>query len=444
MEQKSYDSVKRFEGDIKWYVHNCRSIALKWQPIKTASLGLIDCVKELIHTIRNCDECFVNLYEYFTIESITKACSKLHLPLWVKSERYEQYWPAKLLDANVAEKTVRVQFFGDYSCWSIMDTNLYLYSKDSPEKKGEPAQDYMQGRWRYVLFFNSNASICHSSDILIQLYYNCILQDADEYIAYIRSEFGFDYADPHTIFEPANFDGCLQQITAVPDSNHANKNAEKNQNSSQKRNLQDISIKARPVKQPRGHNDDWITQSIQMLHQAQNEMNSNKQASEQTIERLTDANNLLKRENTTLLEEKKELALKLCNARKKLEEEKNVRGQEKKNLMLKFAVEKIKHDAEQKNFAERYNALENAKNEEKKTLMNQVNAEKKKRKDEQDIFGERYNALGNAKNEEKKTLTYQVNALKLELTAAKKNHDDKLNALKEALQRSTSNLLEIL
>lgn len=137
MQQKSYDTIKLFEDDIKWFEHNCRSIFPQNRKIQEASKELIGSVQEQIETIRACAECFRNLNEFFINGSITKQCSQLHLLLWAKAPDCNSYWPAKVLAVNAEEKTVRIQFFGEYSCWLLrtMDEICYLYSDECPEKK---------------------------------------------------------------------------------------------------------------------------------------------------------------------------------------------------------------------------------------------------------------------------------------------------------------------
>ena len=139
IQQKKYDNVKLFVDDIRRFHHNCRTISSRKYQVQT-SKALIDCVEEQIETIQACDECYENLYECFTERSDPQQCSKLHLLLWAKSTVYNVYWPAKLLSDYPEEKKIRVQFFGDYSCFSMElgNNNIFVYSKESPEKKGDP------------------------------------------------------------------------------------------------------------------------------------------------------------------------------------------------------------------------------------------------------------------------------------------------------------------
>lgn len=140
MEQKSYKSVKQFEEDLKWFVHNCRSIFAQCQSIKAASKELIGCVKAQIQTIQACTECYEDLNEFFTKGTSTKQCSQLHLLLWAKATDCNIFRPAKVLAVNADKKLLQIQFFGDYSCWFLetMDNDFYLYSDECPEKRRGP------------------------------------------------------------------------------------------------------------------------------------------------------------------------------------------------------------------------------------------------------------------------------------------------------------------
>lgn len=136
MEQKTCETDKQFEEDIKWFIHNCRVNFPRKRGIQNASKQLIKCVKEHIQTIEivSCDECYQNAYEYLTKKLVEKPCSKQHLLLWAKIRGYG-YWPAKVM--AIDKKEVYIQFFGEYSIYAleIMHKNCYLYSKEYPEKK---------------------------------------------------------------------------------------------------------------------------------------------------------------------------------------------------------------------------------------------------------------------------------------------------------------------
>lgn len=133
MEQKSYESVKQFEEDLKWFNHNCRTIHPQNVGIHKASKELIKCVKGEIQYIQACEGCYENLLKNGR-SFVSKPCSKPHLLIWGKVKGFS-YWPAKVLTFNVDNQTIYVEFFGDYSNCILSVSNCFLYSKDHPEKK---------------------------------------------------------------------------------------------------------------------------------------------------------------------------------------------------------------------------------------------------------------------------------------------------------------------
>lgn len=139
MKQKSYEIVEQFKDDIKRFVHQCCSIYPQSE-IQEASEKLIAYINEHSETINACTECYQNLLDYHENGSIKKQCSSQHVLIWAKSQKYDSYWPAKVLAVNCEEETVRIQFFGDHSCWSLptKDDKFYLYSTKRPETKTGP------------------------------------------------------------------------------------------------------------------------------------------------------------------------------------------------------------------------------------------------------------------------------------------------------------------
>lgn len=166
MEQKTYESVKEFEDDIKWFKHNCRTIYPHDREIQKALKRLIGCVKGHIQIVQivSCDECYENTYDCCTKNSITKPCSKPHLLLWAKVKGYS-YWPAKVMAISIDKKKVYVQFFGDYSnsILKITRNNCYLYSKEYPDGKSHPHSESFSEALFVRIFF------C-SFDLIIKFY----------------------------------------------------------------------------------------------------------------------------------------------------------------------------------------------------------------------------------------------------------------------------------
>lgn len=146
MGQKSYESVEKFEDDIKWFQHNLRTNFSYVSQIQKASKRLIGFMEQHIQFIEmiSCDECYGNAHEYETKFIITKPCSKPHLLLWVKVRGY-CYWPAKVMTLSIDNKKINVQFFGDYSGSYLSVNNCFVYSKENPEKtKGPPSEEYIK------------------------------------------------------------------------------------------------------------------------------------------------------------------------------------------------------------------------------------------------------------------------------------------------------------
>lgn len=129
----SYESVKQFEKDVKWFAHNCRTVFPQEQGIQIASTRLIGYIKEHIEFINACAQCFLISYQYAS-NSFVVQCKKLHLLVWARITGYSP-WPAKVLAVDAQKGQAVVQFFGDYT-WCILPArNCLLFSKNSPEKK---------------------------------------------------------------------------------------------------------------------------------------------------------------------------------------------------------------------------------------------------------------------------------------------------------------------
>ena len=148
MKQRTYETVKQFENDIKWFGHNCRSIYPHDRTIRNQSKWLIEFVKESIKVtyIVSCVECYGNACEYDAKKIVTQPCSKLHLLVWAKVSG-NSYWPAKVIHVSDDKKSVFVQLFGDYTVRDLKITkkNCFLYSKEYPEKKsGRASKPYLK------------------------------------------------------------------------------------------------------------------------------------------------------------------------------------------------------------------------------------------------------------------------------------------------------------
>lgn len=85
--------------------------------------------KEEIHTIRMCDECYINLNQS---ERVDMVCKQSHLVVWAKQKSYP-YWPAKLMSVNATTNKVDVRYFGArHSRAIITSKDCYLYSVERP------------------------------------------------------------------------------------------------------------------------------------------------------------------------------------------------------------------------------------------------------------------------------------------------------------------------
>lgn len=132
MLRKTYETVEMFEEDLKWFAHNCRVIIP--QEGETTK-ELIESVVEQTLLIQECDKCYDNLFDCFTSGAVKKQCTKNHLAVWIRSERYGCYWPTKIIVVNVQEETMLVQFFGDYSITRVnINTDCFIYSIEEPEE----------------------------------------------------------------------------------------------------------------------------------------------------------------------------------------------------------------------------------------------------------------------------------------------------------------------
>lgn len=138
MQQKTYETGKQFVDDVKWFLHHCRSVHRQKLELQMACEELIQNMNVGVQTIDACATCYQNMYEKYKQGSVKKQCTMLHLLVWAKSKVYDCYWPAKALAVNATDKTVCIQYFGDFSCYLLptTDNNCYLYSDECPEKKG--------------------------------------------------------------------------------------------------------------------------------------------------------------------------------------------------------------------------------------------------------------------------------------------------------------------
>lgn len=134
---KEYETVKEFEEDLKWFIHNCLAIHCQDRKIRSATRRIIGCVKDFVQVTKivSCPECYESVHEYCKKGYCTKPCSVPHLLLWVKIKSNE-YWPAKLMSFDADKKKVSVQFFGDYKRYvlEITRNSCYLYSEEYPGK----------------------------------------------------------------------------------------------------------------------------------------------------------------------------------------------------------------------------------------------------------------------------------------------------------------------
>lgn len=136
MEQKSYESVKQFENDVKWFEHNCRTIFAQNKDIQVTSNELVRYVKQNTDMIHACEQCFQNALEYACGELVTQ-CKKLHLLVWAKITGHSA-WPAKVLAVDTQNGQAVVQFFGDYTFSTLSVRSCFLFSKERPERKRGP------------------------------------------------------------------------------------------------------------------------------------------------------------------------------------------------------------------------------------------------------------------------------------------------------------------
>lgn len=127
MKRKQYANVRQLEDDIKWFVHNCRTIFAQGCEIREASDGLIDYVNLHIQLIQACTHC----YEDACVNSM--SCSK-HLLVWAKVKGH-RYWPAKMMAVKVEKRKGYVRFFGDGAMDILSVDDCFLYSKNYPDHK---------------------------------------------------------------------------------------------------------------------------------------------------------------------------------------------------------------------------------------------------------------------------------------------------------------------
>lgn len=91
------------------------------------------CEREL-YDIEICPECYLGSNTYPVERWFVNACERPHLLVWAKIKgNGEPYWPAKA----VAWKNgmVDVRFFGDHACAFVPSANVFLYSKENPNKR---------------------------------------------------------------------------------------------------------------------------------------------------------------------------------------------------------------------------------------------------------------------------------------------------------------------
>lgn len=130
MKMKSYETFSQFEEDIKWFIHNCRTMFPRDQNVQNAAKKLMKYYEKEIHSIQTCEECYNNAYDHGDI-SFTLPCENPHLLIWAKAAGYG-YWLAKAMYADNENEMILVRFFGDHTTLDLPESDCFLYSEEYP------------------------------------------------------------------------------------------------------------------------------------------------------------------------------------------------------------------------------------------------------------------------------------------------------------------------
>lgn len=134
MRDKTYENVSELETDMKWFVHNCRTMFPRVEAVQKAAKELLRCSNEEIECIQVCADCYINAFQH-PETSFALPCETPHTLIWAKAEGFI-YWPAKAMAVD-EENLVKVRFFGDHTVSVVPALNCYLYSKDHPEDSSD-------------------------------------------------------------------------------------------------------------------------------------------------------------------------------------------------------------------------------------------------------------------------------------------------------------------
>lgn len=131
LKAENYASFNAFRDDISWIVHNCYISPGSDKKIGPAAKRLEQFVDEEIECLLDCKQCYLASNEHGIDKAAIMVCDKRHTLIWALATG-TSFWPAKLM--RVIDDTVRVRYFGDNTCETILGTSCYHYSTEPPRK----------------------------------------------------------------------------------------------------------------------------------------------------------------------------------------------------------------------------------------------------------------------------------------------------------------------
>lgn len=131
MGKKTYNDLKEFEEDLKWFDFFCRVVHTKLVPVKKPAKELLKFVKSEAISIQNCGECFQKAHEHGALKAFVMPCQSPHLLIWAQMNGFS-FWPSKAMWIEETQKIVNVRFFGDHTTITLPAAKCRMFSKDRP------------------------------------------------------------------------------------------------------------------------------------------------------------------------------------------------------------------------------------------------------------------------------------------------------------------------
>eukprot|EP00118_Oscarella_pearsei_P013036 m.100340 g.100340 ORF g.100340 m.100340 type:complete len:676 (+) comp37088_c0_seq2:417-2444(+) len=129
-----YAVPQQFVHDAQWILHNCIIYNGDFSELTDTARAIVKLCKREVAELLLCPECY-RLAIKRPASWFTRACSKLHKPVWAKLRGYP-YWPGKVV--NQTGDKFDVRFFGDYDRAKVLRSFVKNYHNPPPPQSSQP------------------------------------------------------------------------------------------------------------------------------------------------------------------------------------------------------------------------------------------------------------------------------------------------------------------